>query len=94
MSFMLYFSTCLGIFLASIVSAIRELSRYSYLRLDRGISVKLLQWNEYIQLEQEREVHVLHCFQSVLFSGLQSLHLVEPYMCSDVSYNSKAVQAR
>lgn len=24
--------------------------------LDRGISVKLLEWNEYIQLEQEREV--------------------------------------
>lgn len=31
------------------ISCLREFSRYSYLRLDRGISVKLLKWNEYIQ---------------------------------------------
>ncbi|NXD67447.1 STK3 kinase, partial [Eolophus roseicapillus] len=38
------------------------------------ISVKLLEWNKYIQLEQKREVRSL-AFSKCAFSNLQSLHL-------------------
>lgn len=63
------------------------------LRLDRGTSVKLLEWYEYMQLEQERDA-ILRCFQNVPFSDLQSLLLAVPYICCKVSCCSKAVQAR
>lgn len=36
------------------------------LRLDRGTSVKLLEWYEYMQLEQEREMQFFTVFKMCL----------------------------